>query len=98
MQRVIYLILAPRRGILAALHGCFGDTLSHLYIQESGFAPALSSDSSSTKHSGGLSYFLYLAEKYRNISFPEGNALWPWGVWLAGIAPLCIGSPMAFPH
>lgn len=66
----MYLILSPRRGILADLHGCFGDTLSHLYIQESGFVPAFSSDSSSTKQNGDISYFLYLAEKYRNQEFP----------------------------
>lgn len=94
----MHLTLAPRRGIFAVLHGCFGGTLSHLYIQESGFVPTFSSDSCSAKHNGDLSYFLYLAEKYRNISFPEGNSLWPWGVWLAGIISLCSRNPVAFPH
>lgn len=81
---MLNLILAPRRCIFAALHGCFGDAFSHLYMQESGFVPTFSSGSSSTKHNGDLSCFLYLADRSRNIFFPEGNSLWPWVVWLAG--------------
>lgn len=92
----MYLILALRRGVFAGLHECFGDKLSHLYIQEYGFVPTFSSDSSSanTMETFPVSY---LADKYRNISFPEGNSLWPWVLWLAGITSLC-RSATAFPH
>lgn len=70
--------LGPKEMHLCCLHECFGDTLSYLYIQEFGFVPTFFSNSSSTKCNGDLSCFFYLADKYTNISFPEGNSLWPW--------------------